>query len=182
MRRNPSRSSNSGDWEGAVAVDIGRRARRQRAGLVGLIEDIGKGPVALDTVAFIYLIEEHPRFLRVIEAVFTAIDTGRLRAVTSSLTLLEVLAVPYRAGDQALADRYERILTHGRGLELPKSIMRSFVLRRIYGPCIVRSELRMPCRSQQRSLPAARRFSRTIGICPPIPGLAVRQVRDCSGR
>jgi hypothetical protein len=27
-----------------------------------LIEDIGAGPVGLDTTIFIYLIEEHPRF------------------------------------------------------------------------------------------------------------------------
>jgi predicted nucleic acid-binding protein len=85
---------------------------------VGLIQDIGKGPVALDTVVFIYLIEEHPRYLPALAPVFGAIDTGRLNAVTSSLTLLEVLIVPYRNGDRALADRYERILTQGRGLEL----------------------------------------------------------------
>ena len=38
--------------------------------------------------------------------------------MTSTLTLLETLVVPYRAGDAALADRYELLLTHSRGLEL----------------------------------------------------------------
>ena len=85
---------------------------------MGLIGDIGAGPVALDTVAFIYFIEEHPRFLRAVEPVFEAIDEGRLSAVTSSLTLLEVLVVPFRAGNVALADRYEHALTRGRGLTL----------------------------------------------------------------
>jgi len=32
---------------------------------MGLIRDIGQGPVALDSVAFIYFIAEHPRYLAV---------------------------------------------------------------------------------------------------------------------
>lgn len=38
--------------------------------------------------------------------------------MTSALTLLEVLVVPYRAGDRALADRYERLLTRSRGVRV----------------------------------------------------------------
>jgi predicted nucleic acid-binding protein len=83
---------------------------------VGLIREIGDGPLALDTVCFIYFIEEHPRFLPVLDPVFEAIDAGRLQAVTSSLSLLEVLVVPYRAGNSALAERYEEVLTRSRGL------------------------------------------------------------------
>ena len=85
---------------------------------MGLIQDIRGGPVGLDTVAFLYLIEEHPRFLPVLEPMFVAMDAGRIEAVSSSLTLLEVLVVPYRAGDLPLAARYEELLTHGRGLRL----------------------------------------------------------------
>lgn len=83
---------------------------------MGLIRDIGDGPLALDTVCFIYFIEEHPRFLPVLDTIFEAIDAGRLPAVTSSLTLLEVLVVPYRAGNIALAERYKEVLTRSRGL------------------------------------------------------------------
>lgn len=85
---------------------------------MGLIEEIGRGPVAVDTAAFIYFIEEHPRFLPVLDPIFERVDAGRLQAVSSSLTLLEVLVVPYRTGDVALAENYERILTRGRGLRL----------------------------------------------------------------
>ena len=85
---------------------------------MGLIREIGDGPLALDTVVFIYFIEEHPRFLSVLDPVFTAIDKKRLPAVASSLTLLEVLVVPYRAGNIPLAERYEQVLTRGRGLRL----------------------------------------------------------------
>jgi predicted nucleic acid-binding protein len=85
---------------------------------VGLREDLPPGPIALDTVVFIYFIEENPRFLSVIDPVFADIDTGKRTAVTSAITLLEVLVVPYRAGDFRLAERYEALLTRSRGLRL----------------------------------------------------------------
>jgi predicted nucleic acid-binding protein len=85
---------------------------------VELIREIGEGPVALDTVIFIYFIEEHQRYLPVLDPVFAAIDKGRLPAVSSSLTLLEVLVVPYRAGNTPLAEQYEKVLTRSRGLRL----------------------------------------------------------------
>jgi len=85
---------------------------------VGLRAALGDGPVALDTVVFIYFIEEDPRFLGLVEPIFSGIDQGRWQAVTSGLTLLEVLVVPYRSGNAALADRYEALLTRSRGLRL----------------------------------------------------------------
>jgi len=83
---------------------------------MGLIEDLKPGPVALDTQVFIYFIEEEKRFVPLIKPVFEAIDRGDLLGVTSGLTLMEVLVVPYRSGNLALADRYEALLTNSRGL------------------------------------------------------------------
>lgn len=85
---------------------------------MGLADDLMPGPVALDTAIFIYFIEEDSRFLPLLRPVFERIDSGRLLAVTSALTLLEVLVVPYRAGNLALAERYEALLTRSRGLRL----------------------------------------------------------------
>jgi predicted nucleic acid-binding protein len=83
---------------------------------VGLIDDLKPGPVALDTQIFIYFIEEDHRYIRLIRPLFEAIDRGNLSAVTSGLSLMEVLVVPYRSGNLALADRYELLLTTSRGL------------------------------------------------------------------
>jgi len=83
---------------------------------VGLIDDLESGPVALDTQIFIYFIEEDGRYLPLIKPLFEAIDAGDLLAVTSGLSLMEVLVVPYRLGNAALADRYESLLTRSRGL------------------------------------------------------------------
>ena len=92
------------------------------------MEQIGMGPVALDTAVFIYFIEEHPRYLPAVAPVFEAIAGGTLQAITSALTLLEVLVIPLRSGDLALAERYERILSHSRGLcvvEIDRPLLRA---------------------------------------------------------
>ncbi len=85
---------------------------------MGLMADLGPGPIAIDTAVFIYFIEEDPRFLPLIDPLFREADQGTRELVTSALTLLEVLVVPYRAGNRLLADRYEALLTRSRGIRL----------------------------------------------------------------
>jgi predicted nucleic acid-binding protein len=86
---------------------------------MGLMSSLGGGTaVGLDTAVVIYFIEEHPRFLPMILPLFREADQGKRTLVTSAITLLEVLVVPYRAGDRALADRYEALLTRSRGIRL----------------------------------------------------------------
>ena len=85
---------------------------------MGLLKDLGSGPVALDSSIFIYFIEEDRRLLPVLEPLFSAIAAGDLAAATSGLTLLEVLVQPLRANLPALAEAYERILTRSAGITL----------------------------------------------------------------
>jgi predicted nucleic acid-binding protein len=85
---------------------------------MGLIADLGPGSVAVDTALFIYFIEENPRFLPLILPLFREADQNKLDLVTSALTLLEVLVVPYRAGNRLLAERYEALFTRSRGIRL----------------------------------------------------------------
>lgn len=85
---------------------------------MGLIEDLGPGPIALDTAVFIYFIEEDPTYLPLVDKIFRAIDSGSLAAVTSTLTLLECLVVPIRAGNAQLRDLYESLLSQSKGLYL----------------------------------------------------------------
>jgi len=72
----------------------------------------------VDTAIFIYFIEAAPAWLPVILPLFQAADTGQRELVTSAVTLLEVLVVPYRAGNESLAARYEALLTRSRGVQL----------------------------------------------------------------
>src|SRR6185503_1530000 len=91
-------------------------ARPGRARPMGLIADVGPGPIALDTPVFVYLIQEHPRYLPLLQSLLAGIDTGVWDAVTCGLTVLETVAVPLGAGHAALAERYETVLTRARGL------------------------------------------------------------------
>ena len=72
---------------------------------MGLIADLGTGPVAIDTSTFVSFIEEDAGFLPLIDPLFREADRGTRELVTSAVTLLEVLVVPYRAGNRLLADR-----------------------------------------------------------------------------
>lgn len=82
------------------------------------MELVGPGPVALDSAIFIYFLAKDPACIEHVVRLFEAIDGGRLFAVTSAITLLEVLVVPYRARNIALAERYEALLRQSRGLTL----------------------------------------------------------------
>ncbi len=141
------------------------------------MEDVGDGPVALDTSIFIYFIEEHPTYLPLVEPVFVAIDGGSLAGVTSALTLLETLVAPYRAGDAPLAERYEALLTRSRGMrliELDRPLLRSSAQLR------ARLRLKTPDALQIAAAFAANCTSYLTNDrdLPPIPGLRILQLRD----
>jgi predicted nucleic acid-binding protein len=82
------------------------------------MEDVGRGPVGIDTAIFVYYVEEHPTYVGLVSPLFEALDESRCQAVTSALTLLETLVVPYREGNPAIAERYEILLSRSRGLKL----------------------------------------------------------------
>lgn len=54
------------------------------------------GTVALDTSVFIYFVEEHPDYFPFCDRIFEGIETGHLKGVTATLSLMEVLVQPYR--------------------------------------------------------------------------------------
>ena len=85
---------------------------------MGLVEALGDGPVAVDSVAFIYFIEQHPKYVGLLRPLFEAAEHRTIQLVTSAVTLLEVLVVPLRNANAELAKRYELLLTNGRGLHL----------------------------------------------------------------
>ncbi len=144
---------------------------------MGLREDLGRGPIGLDTAIFVYYIEEHPRFLSLVEPVFEGIDRGHWRAVTSGVTLLEALVIPYRIGDETLADRYEMLLTRSRGLTL---VELDRPLLRVAARLRVTAGVRTPDALQLAAALAARctAYLTNDRALPRIPGLPVLQLRD----
>ncbi len=72
--------------------------------------------VAIDTAPFIYFIENHPILNQLVAPFFAGLDRGDFRAVTSTITLTEVMVHPLRQGNHGLATRYFHILTTSRNL------------------------------------------------------------------
>ena len=72
--------------------------------------------VGLDTAPLIYYLEEHPTYLPLVDPFFDALARGDLYAVTSTVTLIEVLTQPLRHGDAALAAQYRSLLLNNRGI------------------------------------------------------------------
>lgn len=145
---------------------------------MGLREELGSGPIGIDSVVFIYYIEDRVGFSSALAPIFEDIDRGVLPALTSSVTLLEVLVVPYRAGDLALAERYEALLTRSRGLrmvEMDRSTLRAAAKLRAVHP-----GLRTPDALQLASALGAgcKAFLTNDRDLPSLPGLRVLQLRD----
>jgi len=65
----------------------------------------------LDANCFIYLFEEHPVFGHPARSLFSAVEQGKYKAITSSLTLLEVMAGPLRYGEESLVHEYVELIT-----------------------------------------------------------------------
>lgn len=67
--------------------------------------------VVVDTAPFIYLLESHPQFADQFVGLFEAAAAGDLTIGLSTITLAEVLSGPFKAGQTALAKRYEKALS-----------------------------------------------------------------------
>lgn len=148
---------------------------------MGLRAAVGRGPVALDTAAFIYFIEEHPQYAPLVARLFSDADRGVRLIVTSALTLLEVLVVPYRAGDLPLAERYEAILSRSSGVRLVDldriQLRAAAQLRAAY-------QVRTPDALQLAAALTQRcsAFVTNDRAMPAVPGLRILQLSDYVGQ
>lgn len=144
---------------------------------MGLIDGLPDGPVAVDTAPFIYFAEDESRFAPVIAPLFEAADRGDVQLVTSGITLLEVLVMPYRKGDAYLVDRYETLLSRSRGLTmapLGRAILRAAAQLRASYPIRVPDALQVATALAHRCNSLVTNDRRL----PTIPGLAVIQLAD----
>jgi uncharacterized protein len=146
---------------------------------VGVKTLLREGRVAIDTCVFIYFMESDVAWLPVLLPLFEAVGAGDGALVTSSLTLLEVLVIPYRAGDLAIAERYEALLSRSRGLsmiDMDRSILRAAAQLR------AKFRLKTPDSIQIAAALASRctSFITSDRKIPDIPGLRIVQLSELS--
>jgi predicted nucleic acid-binding protein len=85
---------------------------------MGALNALAGSTVYLDANLFIYAIEGLPPFAAKLVPLFQRFDRGELHAVTSELTLAEVLVKPRRDQNTVLCDQYERMLRSSKSLTI----------------------------------------------------------------
>jgi predicted nucleic acid-binding protein len=92
--------------------------------------------VGLDSTIFIYYFEGHSRYKELCADAFDLMEVGAIQAVTSTVTLIEVLVQPLIKGEHDLCARYEQYLRFGPSLTLrlldPDLALRAAHLRARY--------------------------------------------------
>ncbi len=83
---------------------------------MGLVDELRGSRICIDTAPFIYFIEKDPNYLGILRPIFAEIDVGKIDAITSTITLLEVLVLPFKTKNESLAEKYREILLYAEGL------------------------------------------------------------------
>ena len=73
--------------------------------------------IALDSCIFIYQLEANPKYLGLTDVVFSWVAEPASHAITSTITMTEVLVPPYRNRDQKLLDNFYAFLSTYPNLE-----------------------------------------------------------------
>ena len=81
-----------------------------------LVDKLRGKRICIDTAPFIYFIEKDPKYLSIVRPIFAEIDAGNIESLTSTITLLEVLVLPFKTINESLAEEYREILLHAEGL------------------------------------------------------------------
>ena len=67
--------------------------------------------IGVDTMVFIYHLQDHPTYAPLTHAIFEAWEEGRNFGITSVITMLEILVKPKRDGNFEATRDYEELLT-----------------------------------------------------------------------
>jgi predicted nucleic acid-binding protein len=71
----------------------------------------GHRRIALDTSIFVYHMEANPRYLALADAVFSWVEKAGHEAVTSTITMTELLVPSYREKDEHRVDEFYGLLS-----------------------------------------------------------------------
>lgn len=111
-------------------------------GVMELQQTLSKQPlIFVDTMVFIYLLDAHPTYVELAATVLDAIEQGKTQAVTSTLTLAEILTAPAQIGDDEAMRDYELYLTNFPNLALQAP---DVAIARVAARTRAATRLRMP--------------------------------------
>src|SRR5437660_1202235 len=67
--------------------------------------------IGIDTAVFIYQVEENKEYVEITQGIFDWLEGPHAQAVTSTITMLELLVHPYRADDSESVDSFYALLS-----------------------------------------------------------------------
>ena len=73
--------------------------------------------VAIDSCIFIYELEANPRYVEWARRMFAWLEKPGQSAVTSTVTMTEVLTLPYQTANEAIVDAYFALVSNYPNLE-----------------------------------------------------------------
>jgi len=73
--------------------------------------------IALDTMVFIYLFEEN-KYVDTVKAIFENVEKGKLKAITSTVTVIECLTKPLRKNNFPIVSMYKTAFRNFPNLEV----------------------------------------------------------------
>lgn len=74
--------------------------------------------IGIDSMVFIYQFADHPRYAPLTDVVFRLLEEKRIVAVTSTISVIEVLAKPEQEKNRELLHDYEKVFLHYPQLEV----------------------------------------------------------------
>ena len=83
-----------------------------------VIAELKSKTIFLDTAPLIYFIDGHSGYQPILNELFKANDNGLFTFITSTITLLEVLVGPLRAGRQDIVTQYQTLLTNSTNIDI----------------------------------------------------------------
>jgi len=103
---------------------------------LGLTELPVTGRVYVDSQIVIYLVEEHPDYLRRVKPLWERAESGEIALITSALAVMECLVIPYRLSDAERAKDYEYGFFHSEieTVEVDLNILRRAAQLRATSP------------------------------------------------
>lgn len=93
---------------------------------MGFLEAIKAGRIYLDTNIWLYTLENYAQYAEAVRALWQALDEGTRMAVTSELTLAEVLVKPMQRDDteqQTICEQFIKSTDHLLVVPISRSIL-----------------------------------------------------------
>jgi len=78
----------------------------------------GSEKIGIDSMLFIYLLEDHPEFSNTVSSILKDVESGKMIGVTSVITQLEILVKPKKDHNLPAIEAYKSILSDFPNLEI----------------------------------------------------------------